>query len=285
MPTPDPSVGCYIDPPLGAWLWWPALLLPEAWQATASVVLAVFVILGALALAGLGRPRRETAAPWIFAATSFPVLGTAHTANMTAWATLVLALIWRLRASPWVGLLVAALCMVKPMAGLGALIWLFVTRRWRALAKAGAGGSLALVVWMLAWGAESPLDYIDIVIAWAAAIGPVSWNYHPGEAAGIFAGALWILAAGVAALRSRVLRGELDTVFDATAMFLATAAAILFSPVVWAAYTLLFMVPLAAITREVLTNPILMVPEERAQTRLTAALAWGAFTLIWLRGV
>lgn len=274
MPVPDPTVGCYIDPPGGAWLWSPLLLLPEAWHTTAAVVLSVPLVLGALALAGLSR--RDTAGMLAIAALSFPVLATANTANMLAWAALGLALAWRLRASARVGLLVAALCMVKPVVGLCALLWLVASRRWGALALAGLGLCGAVACWGVVWGPQSILGYVQVVHEWSVSLAPLSWNYRPEPAQAYALAGLAGLGAGAVA---RVRSAWAPSLPDASALFLACVAGILCSPVLWAGYALIPMTALAAMSRAVYAAPGQSPP----WARRSLWVAWAAFTLIWLR--
>jgi alpha-1,2-mannosyltransferase len=151
------------------------------------------------------------------------------------------------RAGGWLGLCVA----LKPFLGLF-LVWLLVTRRWRALASAAGAASLCIAAGLLAFGWHAYME-------WLSAVGQVVWWWPPenaslrgltdrlfvaghglepllrapGIAAGV-AGAL-SLTVGIVTLARLPLGGNSAESIDSR-MMLLFCASLLISPLGWIYY-------------------------------------------------
>jgi alpha-1,2-mannosyltransferase len=188
-----------------------------------------------------------------------PVLSAWATANVTLLFGLGIALMWRRRDSPLVvGLLLALLMSVKvfvwPLA-----IWLLATRRYAALGYCFLAGLVMNVAAWLVIGFDQFGAYLDVlglvtdreelrsysVLAFAL-------DHGAGRAAA-YALAL-VLALAVGAWCFALARREAEE----HAMLLCVAMMLLATPVTWAHYFALFVVPLALLRPRL--SPIWALP-------------------------
>ncbi|HEX3615294.1 MAG TPA: glycosyltransferase family 87 protein [Solirubrobacteraceae bacterium] len=176
-----------------------------------------------------------------------PVFDGWQSGNVTLPLTLLTALIWRYRERAVVaGVLTALAISLKPFVWpLG--LWLLVTRRWRAAAWAlGSGLAINLVVWAIV-GFNEIHTYLRLSSAvtdalWRGGYSMVSVAGHLGLGRATGEGLLLVTsAAAVAAViyLGTVRRRERD------ALVMSVLLMLLASPLLWAHYFSLLLIPLA----------------------------------------
>jgi alpha-1,2-mannosyltransferase len=232
----------FVYPPLTAYLAAPFTLLPAAVVALVASFLALGCILAALRVLGVRDWRcYSIVLLWV------PTYSAVQTANVTAVVVLALALLWRYRdrkAAPLIaGFLVALKLFLWPV-----LLWLLVTRRYRA-AAAGLAASLVLIVgpWAgirFAGMRDFPqlLDMLSRVqrldgYTVAALLSSVM-DWGSAHAVGIAVGAA-VLAAALAVGRQN----------ERTSYALVLGATLLLSPLVHMHYFVLLLVVIALFVR------------------------------------
>jgi len=212
----------------------------------------------------------------------FPVFNGWQGGNVTLPLTLMVALAWRHRDRPFVvGLLTAAAISIKPFIWPLAL-WLLATRRWRAAAWAIASG---LALNLLAWGLVGfnevstflHLSSEDATALWRQGYSLLAVAHHLGL--GHSGGEALLLLASVAAAAVLVYLGAVKR-RERDAMVLAVLLMVLASPLVWAHYFVLLLVPLALYRPRLSVAwllPILMwpIPPRQPVHGWDEALAWG----------
>jgi alpha-1,2-mannosyltransferase len=194
----------------------------------------------------------------------YPVLQNLLIGSITSLLALALAVVWRYRDDERITTPVAAAAIAAKVFLWPLLFWLAATRRGVAAARALG---VALVVVALSWaligfaGLTSYPRLLDqlsrleqsksySVVALGGVLGLSS-----GEARALAIAAGAIVLFSVIAIGHRH-RNDLDA--DRRAFILASAAAFLFSPIVWTHYLALLVVPIA-ITRRTL-SPLWFVP-------------------------
>ena len=232
----------FVYPALSAVMFAPLSLVPRS----AGAVLFTFVSLAILPLTLWILRVRDWRAYGI-AALWEPFFTGWATANESLYLMLGLACVWRLRDRPWVaGMLAATLISLEPLLW-PLWLWLIGTRRFRASLHALAWG---IVLNLLAWGivgfgrigAYLHASATDTADAWRGGFGVPASLAHLGlgQTAGIVVMA--VLCAGLAAavLYAGLVRGQ-----QLTALTLMVALALVSSPLLWAHYVMLLLVPLA----------------------------------------
>lgn len=176
-----------------------------------------------------------------------PVYSAWMTANESSFLMFGLACLWRWRDRPVVaGLLTAAMVSLKPLMW-PLVVWLLVTRRWRAGTQALIWGTvLNLAAWsVVGFGQISTYLHaagVDTDDSWRTGFGLPALLSHFGSTRGLGLAALAVCSVLllVATVRSGVSkRNELQ------ALTLTVALALVSSPLVWTHYVVLLLVPLA----------------------------------------
>jgi hypothetical protein len=193
-----------------------------------------------------------------------PVFNGWQSGNVTLPLTLLSALVWRYRQRPLVaGLLTAVAISIKPFVWpLG--LWLLATRRWRAAGWALVSGlAINLLAWALV-GFNEVHTYLHLSsevtnALWRGGYSVLAVAGHLGFGRTVGEGLLLVastLAVGAVIYLGVVKRRERD------AFVLAVLLMLLASPLLWAHYFSLLLIPLA------LSRPRL-------------SLAWGVGLLMW----
>jgi hypothetical protein len=214
--------------------------------------------------------------------------------NVTLPLTLMVALAWRHRDRPWVaGLLTAAAISIKPFVWpLG--LWLLATRRWKAAAWALASG---LVLNLLAWGLVGfneistflHLSSEDTKALWKGGYSMLAVAHHVGL--GRSAGEALLVLLSAASAAAVVYLGAVKR-REREALVLAVLLMLLASPLLWAHYFSLLLIPLALCRPRlgaVWVLPVLMwpMPPRQPVYGWEELLAWGitaAVLVICLHG-
>lgn len=174
------------------------------------------------------------------------VYGSVQTGNLTLFLTVALALVWRWRARPVAcGVLVAAVLALKLFLW-PVLIWLVATRRWPAVMYAGVVGVAAsLVGWLVVgFGALSDFPTLlrqNIDVNGSAPYTIAALVRQLGGPSPVGYALCWALGGVVLAGVVLLARRRRDD----SAFILAIGASILLSPIVWAHYLGVLLVPLA----------------------------------------
>lgn len=211
----------------------------------------------------------------------FPVFDGWQSGNVTLPLTLMIALAWRHRDRPVVaGLLTAAAISIKPFVWpLG--LWLLATRRWKAAACAFAWGLvLNLVAWAVV-GYDQIHRYLqlstqDTAALWKGGYSMLAVAHHLGFGRSVGDGLLVVtsvLAAATVIYLAAIRRRERDALVAAVVLML------LASPLLWAHYFSLLLVPLALYRPRlslVWALPLLMwpMPPRQPVYGWEEALAW-----------
>src|SRR5579875_2656584 len=212
----------------------------------------------------------------------FPVFDGWQSGNVTLPLTLMIALAWRHRDRPLVvGLVTAAAVSIKPFVWpLG--LWLLATRRWKAAAWAFASGAaFNLVTWaVVVFGQLNPylqLSTQHTDALWKGGYSMLAVANHLGFGRGVGEGLL-LTASGCAAAvvihLGTIKRRQRD------ALIVAILLMLLASPLLWAHYFSLLLVPLA-LRRPRLSPvwalPVLMwpMPPRQPVYGWQECLAWG----------
>jgi hypothetical protein len=194
----------------------------------------------------------------------------------------MIALAWRHRDRPWVaGVLTAAAISIKPFVWPLAL-WLLATRRWKAAAWALASG---VAFNLLAWGLVGfneistflHLSSEDTRALWKGGYSVLAVAHHLGLGRPAGEGLLLAAASAAAAMLvyvAAVKRRERD------AFVVAIVLMLLASPLLWAHYFALLLVPLALYRPRLgvaWALPVLMwpMPPRQPVYGWEEALAWG----------
>jgi alpha-1,2-mannosyltransferase len=176
-----------------------------------------------------------------------PIFDGWQSGNVTLPLTLMVALAWRHRDRPWVaGLLTATAISVKPFVWPVGL-WLLATRRWKAAAWALASG---LVLNLLAWelvGFNEISTFVhlsseDTRALWKGGYSTLAVAHHLGWSRST--GETLLLLSSVAAAAILVYLGAVKR-RERDAFVLAVLLMLLASPLLWAHYFSLLLIPLA----------------------------------------
>jgi hypothetical protein len=232
------AVLSYVYPPLLSELLLPLSFVPDDVAAFVGFVLAFAAVMAAMAVVGVRDVRCYAAV--IIAPAAW---NTFETGNLTAGLTLAAALVWRYRDGRWaapaaLGVGVSAKLILWPL-----LVWAAATRRLTLVVRTIA---ISAVVTLGTWAMIGFAGLLSFPDELARIRSEDSYSFHGmtgvlglsssmAYAASAVVGGL--LLAGVVAFRR-----EQDEV---RAFTCAVAAALAFSPVVWAHYFTLLFVPLA----------------------------------------
>jgi alpha-1,2-mannosyltransferase len=177
----------------------------------------------------------------------FPVFDGWQSGNLTLPLALLVALAWRHRDRPVVaGMLTAVAISVKTFIWpLG--LWLLATRRWKA---AGWALGLGLIFNLIAWATVGfneistfvHLSSQDTTALWREGYSMLAFAHHLGFGRG--AGDVLLLLASAAAAAALIYVGFVKR-RERAALVLAVLLALLASPLLWAHYFALLLIPLA----------------------------------------
>ena len=248
---PETLAGPFFPGPGGLYLYAPplaVLLVPLASLPTGLAALiwtALHVAALATACLLMPVPGWIRAASFALGAFSVPILLDLNLGNVSTFVLLASVVAWRWREEPLGSLALAAALLVRPpMAAVGG-VWL-LRRRWRALAWTIGGVLAAVALSLPIVGVDGYLDYLTVVRNVGSFTG-VARNVDAASAAlllglpQLVAGLL--LAAGVAlAVAAIVVASRRDA---ETAVVVAVGAALLLSPLLWAHYLAVLLVPAA----------------------------------------
>lgn len=219
----------------------------------------------------------------------FPVVNGWQSGNVTLPLVLMVALAWRHRDRPWVvGLLTAVAISLKPFIWPLAL-WLLATRRWRAAAWALASG---VILNSIAWGLVGfneissfvHLSSQDATALWRDGYGMLAVAHRLGMSRGAGEG---LLVASSSLIAAAMLFLGLARRRERDALVLAVALMLLASPLVWAHYFALLLVPVALCRPRlspVWALPLLMwpMPPRRPVLGWEEVLAWSVTAAVIL---
>lgn len=177
---------------------------------------------------------------------SAPVISAVRLGTLTPVMILLLAVVWRWRESRWVaGSALAAAISLKlflwPL-----VVWLAATRRWAAAVIAAAVAATATLAAWAAIGFEGMTDYPELLRRLSDVVADRGYSLVAlGVEVGLPQGAAqllpWVVGLSLLVVVFAVARQG----GDRSAFSLAIVAAIVLSPIVWAHYFALLVVPLA----------------------------------------
>jgi hypothetical protein len=241
-PTTRAALGsqtAFVYPPIGAFLAAPFAALPAHMADVLVTVLAAFAIPAILALLGV-RDWRCLGASLLW----MPTVSAIHLGTVTIVLVLGVALAWKwrdhaLRAGLVLGLVVAVKLFLWPL-----VVWLAITRRFRAAGVAVASAAfLFLVPWIPLGGAglESYPHRLSLLSSLEAKRGfsPAALLVHLGVGWGIAQAVGYALGVVLVVLAYHRRRSE------TVALNLVCAASLLLTPILWPNYLLIMLVPLA----------------------------------------
>jgi hypothetical protein len=226
----------FASPPIAGFVFSPFTLLPH----TAAEVAMAFAMLGvtllALRLAGVTDWRC-----YGVAALSAPLVGEFQTANLSALLALCAALVWRYRDRAWVAASAAGIAVALKLVPWPLIVFLLLTRRFRAAAWASAVGLAGILIPWAAVGFAGFSGYPSLLgrldraegahgYSLAALVSHVS-GWGTAQAVSYVVGGLLL----VAALRLKD---------DPRTFIVCVAAMLLFTPIVWMHYFVLAFVVL-----------------------------------------
>jgi len=211
---------------LAGWLLLPLTLIPGGY--VLLVALEAAGVAAAALLLGV-RDWRLIAVALAWPAT----VNSVQTGNITVLVLVLLAATWHdrdhARAGLWAGLAVAVKLFAWPV-----LVWLVATRRWRAVAAAGAVQAVALMM-MLPYTSVSEFERFERQVDRAMA----------GQAITIAALARYLGTTPAIALTLTLILGLTILWFGRRDLGWVVVAMLVLSPVVWLHYYGLLMIPLA----------------------------------------
>jgi hypothetical protein len=246
----------FVYPPVAAFAFTPFALLPDG---TSSVLYtAMCIALAALTLRVVGvRDWRLYGMTLMLG----PVVNAWQVANVTLPLAFGLAVMWRYRDRPVVaGLAAAAIVSLKPVVW-PAVVWLLVTRRFRAAAY---GVAACLGINLVAFA----LVGFDQISAMVRAVNLVTKQmHHWGYSVIALAGDLGVGYQVGIALTIAISAALLVTCYragrtgrDAAALVLTVDLALAASPLVWVHYLALMIVPLAVVAPTLSLAWFLQIP-------------------------
>jgi len=230
----------------------PFSAVPERVAALAFLALSAAAVRTALRLLGV-RDRRCYGAAFL----GIPVFGALGVGSLGPFLLLLVAAGWRYRDSTVAGVPLALAAATKLFLW-PVLIWLVVTRRWRAAATAGLTIALVLLIWLAVDPSgmrryPETLRVLNDVQRWKSYSLQslmVSLDVSPtiGEALSVAVALLGMVAIAVVAHR----RGGRQ------AFAVAIVVAVISTPILWLHYLILLLVPIA-LARPTLT-PLWFLP-------------------------
>jgi arabinofuranan 3-O-arabinosyltransferase len=140
------------------------------------------------------------------------------------------------------GVALGALVTFKPFLALVLALWIW-ERRWRALGWAAVGASTAVAIGVIWVGLQPYAEWIAILRAHPIEVNELNASW-PGFVARVFGGARIILWAGIAAIAVPTAAAVRRTASAEDRLLIVLLTSILLSPVGWAHYLWMTMVPL-----------------------------------------
>jgi alpha-1,2-mannosyltransferase len=249
----------FVYPPIAAVLAAPLAVFPFIVAAVLFAVIELFATALTLLVLGVRDWRcYGLALLWL------PVIENFLIGSISTLLALGLALAWRYRDTRWAAPLIVAAVISAKVFLWPVLLWLIVTRRGMAAARAlviavvMVFGSWALIGFAGLGSYPRLLDVLSRLEQWksysAVAFGLVL-GLSAGEARALALVACAVTLVGIV-LSVRLRPGNPDA--DRQAFILAIGAAFLFSPIIWMHYLAILVVPIA-LTRRTLT-PLWFVP-------------------------
>lgn len=234
------SPDCFNYPAPAAWLMAPFAALPYPVAAVLFFALATAAALGALRLLGVSDWRC-----YGMALGSMPVVAAIGGGTFSTFLLLAVAALWRFRdralvAAGVLGLAISLKLFLWPL-----VLWLLLTRRFKAAAGSATVAFAALLGSWAALGFAGLRDYPNLVSELAEVW---QWRGYTPLALGLALGLGTLAAKALAALvGGGVLMAALGFArrCDQKTFILAVAALLLLSPIVWIHYFVLLLVPLA----------------------------------------
>jgi Glycosyltransferase family 87 len=232
------SQKAFVYPPLGAFLGAPLALFPVHTADILVTVLAALTIPAILWLVGV-RDWRCYGASLLW----MPTVSAIHLGTVSVPMALGVALMWRwrdrqLRAGVVLGLVIALKLLLWPL-----VVWLVITRRYKAAAAAAASTVVLVLVPWIPLGGAGLLSYphrLSVLSSLEAKRGfsPATLFGHLGVGWGVaeVLGYLIGIALLVWAYRRR---NE-----ESSALGLVCAASLLLTPILWPNYLVIMLVPL-----------------------------------------
>jgi glycosyl transferase family 87 len=249
----------FVYPPIAAVMAAPLAVFPFIVAAILFAAIEVFATVLTLRILGVRDWRcYGLALLWL------PVIENILIGSISSLLALGLAVAWRYRDTRWAAPFVIAAVITAKVFLWPVLLWLLVTRRGLAAARAlviavlAVAGSWAIIGFAGLGSYPRLLDVLSRLEQWksysAVAFGLVL-GLSAGEARALALVACAVVLVAIV-LSVRLRPGNPDA--DRQAFILAIAAAFLFSPIIWMHYLAILMVPIA-LTRRTL-SPLWFVP-------------------------
>jgi hypothetical protein len=248
-PPPDPAHlahagNAFVYPPLSALVALPLAALPHTAAAAIWSLANCLALMGALWVVGLRQGRC-----YLLCLASYPVVDSLIVGQLSGLIALSVAVAWRFRERAVVAGFAAAVAIVLKLLAWPLLVWLLVTRRFKAAAVCAASTALLLLASWAAIGFDGLTGYPRLLGADAAA-----FQNHSDSVVALLLRAgfspavsrLLAILAAVAILELARRRARTDEPF---ALALALAAGIVASPIVHAHYWVVLFVPFAVSRR------------------------------------
>lgn len=248
-PPPDPSVLAgghgFVYPPIAGYVFAPFVALSEHVATIAYLALSVAALGAALRLLGVRDWRvYGVVALWQ------PLLMWLAVGALEPWLALGIALAWRLRdravtVSAAVAVMVALKLFLWPL-----IIWLAATRRFRSTLTASALSCLLVLVPFAALPRADLSGYPRLLRTLDDVYGRSSYSSAAlARSLGLPAPRVWLIALAVG-LVVLIVRSAIGAGGDHRSLAVAAIACLLLSPIVWAHYFLLLIIPLALMRRD-----------------------------------
>jgi Glycosyltransferase family 87 len=231
----------FVYPPLGAFLGAPLALFPAHTADILVTVLAALTVPAILLLVGV-RDWRCIGASLLW----LPTISAIHLGTVSLPMALGVALMWRwrdrpLRAGVVLGLVIALKLFLWPL-----VVWLAITRRYKAAAVSVVSGTILVLVPWIPLGGAGLLSYphrLNVLTGLEAKLGfsPAALLAHLGV--GWSAAEAVGYALGISLLVWAYRRRN----DEAGALALICAASLLLTPILWPNYLVIMLVPLAVL--------------------------------------